>query len=108
MKKFISITFLFIFFLAQFGKLVSYGYCKWENRSVVQCDCEKVFAVDDYQKDHQVSKINSVTKLDDLVVSYSATSHAELSVLNSCIRCYSSENLLTGFTGSTFHPPSLI
>src|SRR5215467_9975102 len=108
MKKFISIAFLFIFFLAQFGKIVSYGYCKWENRSVIQCDCEKVFAVDDHQKDHQLSKVNSITKLEDPVISYPATWYAQLSVLHTNIHCYSSENPVTGFAGSTFHPPSLI
>src|SRR5215831_7810884 len=97
MKKFISITLLFVFFLAQFGKMVSYGYCKWENRSVMQCDCEKVFAVDDHQTDHQLSKINAVTKLEDLVISYSATACVKLSVLHTPICQNSSANLLAGF-----------
>ena len=107
MKKFISITFLFIFFLAQYGKVVSYAYCEWENRAVVQCDCEKVFAVDDQQKDHQLSKINAVTKLEDPVI-FSASSSAAITLPGDTLHPNISENLLTGFPDSSFHPPSLI
>ena len=47
MKKILTITLLSLFFLAQFGKVISFCYCSIESYRVTgttDCDCEKNLA----------------------------------------------------------------
>src|SRR5258705_11283207 len=52
-KKALSILLIVVFLLAQYGKVVSYMYCKWKAEvKTVTCDCEKKLANDTKASDH--------------------------------------------------------
>jgi hypothetical protein len=48
MRKIIAISFLSVFTVLQYGKALSYFYCKLQveinTKATVQCDCEKIIS----------------------------------------------------------------
>ena len=106
MKKLFSILFFSIFLFAQFGKVISYAYCKWEFRSAVSCDCEKIFTKDEHQGSDQLAKVNLVVKGEEPVVLQSdETSFVSIGLIKIHF-AYPPIQLLNGFTGLPFHPPA--
>jgi len=66
MKKILTITLLSLFFLAQFGKVISFCYCSIESYRVTgttDCDCEKNLAGSikhETNKDHSSTGFQSL------------------------------------------------
>jgi hypothetical protein len=108
LKKLFSIFLLSIFLFAQFGKVISYMYCKWEYRSEVKCDCEKIFVQDEHQKVDQMTNLNSIPKWDEPL----ALQQAEVPLANnkslSIYHSYYPLGLFKGFPGLPFHPPAVV
>jgi hypothetical protein len=108
LKKVFSILFLLIFLLAQYGKVISYVYCKWEVRSEVHCDCEKILVQEQHQGSDQLASNTYNNKLEEPVV---IQSNAQLFVGLIIIESYgnhSTSSPIKGFPGLPFHPPALV
>jgi hypothetical protein len=104
-KKACSIVFLIIFFLAQYGKLVSYSYCKIKaDIRAVSCDCEKLLSD---QNTHAKAQLILKEKPEEvyLTTNFFSYSYATLNVAQP--HCRIQNALSEGYHPTLFHPPSI-
>ena len=108
MKKSISILLLFIFLLAQYGKVISYVYCKWEVRSEVHCDCEKILADEKHQGSDHMAALNFNSKWEEPALIQLVEDTFLYNIRENIYTEHYSYSLLKGFPGLPFHPPSVV
>jgi hypothetical protein len=104
-KKCCSIVFLLIFFLAQYGKLVSYSYCRIKADSQsVSCDCEKILSD---QNTHAKAQVILKEKPEEVYVKTNFFSYSH-TILN-LTQPYSviQNSLSEGYHPALFHPPAV-
>jgi hypothetical protein len=108
LKKILSISFLSIFLLAQYGRVLSYVYCKWESRTEVHCDCEKILLFNDHQDDDQLVSLNVNSRWEEPII---ADSHIpiqyEIKHLSAFVQAQI-PGILKGFSPLPFHPPAVV
>jgi len=107
MKTAFAILLIGVFFLAHYGNLLSYVYCKWKAETVAaSCDCQKKFTADTKNSDHPVQ----ITLKDKLEDPYIKTDMLSLSKFATQLSSQFGNNvflLAEGFEPSRFRPPSL-
>jgi len=108
LKKLLSILFFSIFLFAQFGKVISYAYCKWEKRTEVHCDCEKILLYANHQDDEQLAKLNINVKWEEPIIA----DRDEMSIIgtNDLLNHTSAyfQDLTNGYAVLPFHPPAIV
>jgi hypothetical protein len=105
MKKIGSIVFLFIFFLAQYGKLVSYSYCRIKaDIQSVSCDCEKILSD---QNTHAKAQLILKEKPEEVYLTSNIFSYSYITFNIANPYCSIQHSLSEGFHPSLFHPPSI-
>ena len=112
MKRILTITLLSLFFLAQFGKVISFCYCSIENyrlTGTTDCDCEKNLAG---TIKHETNKEHSSTGFQNL--HYDELFHFRSinicvlypSIISSISFNNSDEALYNAYLSSMLRPPS--
>jgi len=108
LKKILSIIFFSIFLFAQFGKVMSYAYCKWETRTEVHCDCEKILLYANHQDDDQLAKLNINSKWEEpIIADRNELRFNETNELLNHTPAYL-QDLTNGFVALPFHPPAIV
>ena len=112
MKKILTITLLSLFFLAQFGKVISFCYCSIENYRIsgtADCDCEKnlVGAIKhETNKDHSPGGFQ-ILHYDELFHQCSAINLLDYHhPIRSIKFCSTDESLYNAYLSSMLRPPS--
>jgi hypothetical protein len=105
MKKALSIVFILVFFLAQFGNILSYAYCKWRAEAkAVTCDCEKKLVSETKTSDHATQQLLKEKPADPYVKTTLNTFDRFSEQINSCF-VNTVSPLAQGFESSVLHPP---
>jgi hypothetical protein len=112
-KKLIAISFLLVFSMLQYGKLVSYIYCELRvdvsANGVANCDCEKFLT--EKKADEPVSPLshshNYKEKLNEPYTLYATDNSAENTEINTSCFSYYLTDLRSGFTQPPYHPPAI-
>ena len=112
MKKILTITLLSLFFLAQFGKVISFCYCSIESYRVTgttDCDCEKNLAgtvKHESNKDHSSAGLQSL-HYDELFQQLSSVTNTVFPIVaNNTTFNSSDEPLYNAYLSAMLRPPS--
>ena len=112
MKKLLTITLLSLFFLAQFGKVISFCYCTIENyrlTGTTDCDCEKNLAgtvKHESNKDHSSAGFQSL-HYDELFHQHSSVINTVFPfVINNARFNNADEPLYNAYLSAMLRPPS--
>ena len=111
MRKIIAISFLFVFTVLQYGKIISWLYCELRveisGQKITHCDCEKIITVGD-NKLPPVPTPHSHLLKEKLNEPYTTVA-GELTFLPAMINtsCFKFElnELQKGFSDPPYHPP---
>ena len=113
MRKIIAISFLSVFTVLQYGKALSYLYCKLQveitTKSTLSCDCEKV--ISDHNEPTSVPVPHSHTFKDKLNQNFISETESIASVgqkINTSYFIDRSMTLRNGFENPPYHPPAQI
>lgn len=105
-KKALSILLIVVFFLAQYGKVVSYMYCKWKAEvKAVTCDCEKKLGEDTKAADHSAQLLLKDKSEDPCITADLLYAGRPSEQINSCF-VNTVSTLSQGFESSLLHPPA--
>jgi hypothetical protein len=114
MKKIAAISFLFVFSVLQYGKVLSYLYCELRveitKETSLKCDCEKIIT-DNSDAVPPASVPHSHTQKDKLNEPFTAEqeqSYSEFDILNTSCFAHQVSSLLSGFVNLPYHPPALL
>ena len=113
MRKVIAICFLSVFTVLQYGKALSYLYCKLQveviSESTLSCDCEKI--ISDHNEPASVPAPHSHTikdKLNQPFVSEIESITFTVQKINTSYFIDHSMTLRNGFENAPYHPPAQI
>jgi hypothetical protein len=108
MRKALSILLIVVFFLAQYGNVLSYAYCKWQAETMsASCDCEKKFTEGTKDSDHP-APVALKDKSEDPYIKADVVIISKFSKqINSCF-VNKISFLSKGFKSSPLRPPSII
>ena len=113
MRKIIAISFLSVFTVLQYGKALSYLYCKLQveitTQSTLSCDCEKI--ISDHNEPASVPAHHSHTikdKLNEPFVSEIENTATVFQKINTSYFIDHSMTLRNGFENPPYHPPAQI
>jgi len=108
MRKALSILLIVVFFLAQYGNVLSYAYCKWKSETIsASCDCEKKFTEGTKDSDHPV-RVALKDESEDPYIRADVVIISKFSKqINSCF-VNKISFLSKGFKSSPLRPPSTI
>jgi hypothetical protein len=113
MRKIIAISFLSVFALLQYGKALSYLYCKLQveitTKSTLSCDCEKI--ISDHNEPASVPAPHSHAvkdKLNQPFISETESIAFLVQKINTSYFINHSITLRSGFENPPYHPPAQI
>jgi len=108
MRKALSILLIVVFFIAQYGNVLSYAYCKWQAETMsASCDCEKKFTEGTKDSDHP-APVALKDKSEDPYIKADVVIISKFSKqVNSCF-VNKISFLSKGFKSSPLRPPSII
>jgi hypothetical protein len=111
-KKLIAISFLLVFTMLQYGKVVSYLYCELRveisDKGVPACDCQKIVT----EKNNNDPALpahshNHKEKLNEPYTSFPIDNSSGTTAINtSCFSNYLTD-LHSGYSQPPYHPPAL-
>jgi hypothetical protein len=108
LKNLLPIAFFSIFLFAQFGRVLSYAYCKWESRTELHCDCEEILVYSSHQDDAQLPTVNIPVKWEEpMMAEIKEVQQAEVNDQPNYPRI-STSHTNKGFSTPPFHPPALV
>jgi len=113
-KKLIAISFLLVFTMLQYGKVVSYIYCELRieisANGVPSCDCEKILT--EKKVDTPFAPLshshNHKEKLNEPYTSYTTDNSSETPEINTGCFSYYLTDLHNGYSQPPYHPPAVI
>jgi hypothetical protein len=105
-KNIFAILLIIVFVLAQYGKFISYAYCKWQAEiKTAACDCENILTEKNNPDDH-TAQLPLNIKTDEPCVKPNFIAIQFIpGQLNSCF-VDNDPPLLKGFESSLLRPPS--
>jgi hypothetical protein len=112
-KKLIAISFLLVFTMLQYGKVVSYLYCELSvevsANGVANCDCEKILT--EKKTDTPSAPLshthNHREKLNEPYTSQATDNSSGTTAINTSCFTYYLTDLRSGFTQPPYHPPAV-
>ena len=113
MRKIIAISFLFVFTLLQYGKIVSWLYCELRieitDEKTTHCDCEKIVADGNDKMPASTPHSHLLKeKLNEPYTSAEGGSTFILVINNTSCFSFKLNGLQKGFLDDPYHPPAIV
>ena len=109
MRSINGILLIFLLFVLQYGKIVSYWECMVNPVSLVHCDCETILSGSDHQ-DGITTTANVTGKILQDYIPFDTTLEEPLPEYNLSLELQnrSEDYLVNGFLIALYHPPENI